>query len=189
MNLLNKRPEVLTDEAEPADLIAALRGNGALDARQVAILDHVLRQWTLRQLQRSEDSDGLLELDELVFLATERLPSDLPDADRARLRWQAFRDLLESRRLAARHAGGDRARELHHAGTVLALLRDGARPQAEFSKELGVSAARVSQILSVMEEGGLIQRHRKGRENLVEAVGVPERPRPVRGMDLFSQAA
>lgn len=184
MNWLDARPEAIVDQADSSELLGALRQAKSLTPERAVALDHVLRQWTLRALARSGDPEGLLQLDELVYLAGERLDAQAPGAAELRSRWRAFRDLLESKRLAI--AGAGRASRLLHADRVLELLDRGPMTQSALSQALGVTPARVSQILAVMEEGGRIRREKKGRENLVTRAGpaAPEAratrgPRPI----------
>jgi DNA-binding MarR family transcriptional regulator len=167
MNWLDARPEAIVDQADPSELLGSLRQAKSLTPERAVALDHVLRQWTLRALARSGDPEGLLQLDELAYLASERLDGQADNTAEFRNRWRAFRDLLESKRLAIAGAQAGRASRLLHADKVLELLNSGPMAQSALRKTLGVTAARVSQILAVMEESGLIRREKKGRENLV----------------------
>src|SRR4051812_48740703 len=119
----NARPEVIVDQFDPAQLLPILRGLESVGAEVAAVLDHVLRQWTVRHLGRSADAEGLVELDELVLSGIERLSKQFPGAAALRIRWTAFRDLLESKRLTASSAGQSRASKLAHASGILEMLR------------------------------------------------------------------
>jgi DNA-binding MarR family transcriptional regulator len=85
----------------------------------------------------------------------------------SRSRWQALRDLLESRRLSIGGAHSGRAHNLLHAKPILQYLEGGEATQTELRETLKLSAARLSQVLAVMEEGGLIRRKKQGKGNLI----------------------
>ena len=178
MNWLDARPEAVVDQADPSELLGSLRQVESLTPERAVWLDHVLRQWTLRALARSGDPEGLLQLDELAYLASERLDGQADSTAALRNRWRAFRDLLESKRLAIAGAQAGRPSRLLHADKVLELLNSGPMAQSALRERLGVTAARVSQILAVMEESGLIRREKKGRENLVTRAGLDARGTP-----------
>ena len=166
MDWLSQRPEMIVDRAEPGDLLPGLRAASELSADAQKKLDFALRQWTLFALSRNADLEGVLELDDLAAVALRLLPEN-PDAATLRVRWRAFRDLLESKRLAIGSRQLGRAHNLLHSGPILQLLAAGPKSQSVLRHELGLSAARLSQVLGVMEEGGLVQRQKRGKENLV----------------------
>jgi DNA-binding transcriptional ArsR family regulator len=170
MNWLDARPEAVVGQADPSDLLSLIRKTKRLSRERADGLDHVFRQWTLRALGRPDDTDGLLELDETVYLASERLEPGMEGIETIRNRWRAFRDLLESKRLVVEAAGSGKAMRLLHAERVLELLEAGPVAQSDLLEKLAVTAPRVSQILGVMEAGGLIRRQRRGKENLVTLV-------------------
>ncbi len=199
MNWLDARPEALVGQADLSDLLALLRKTKRLSRSRAEGLDHAFRQWTVRALGRPDDMDGLLELDETVYLASERLEPKMEGLGVFRNRWRAFRDLLESKRLVLEAAGSGKAMRLLHAGKVLELLATGPIPQLDLQAKLDVTAARVSQILGVMEAGGLICRRKLGKENLVSLAeprteksaanaSTGSAARAFRGIDFLSQA-
>ena len=165
MEWLNKRPEEVVDQAEPADLLADARVRPLSDSA-LGTLDHVLRQWTLRALVRAADTEGLLTLDDLAALGLKALPGGA-EGERLRTRWQVFRDLLESKRLAIHGRESGRARQLLHSGRIVELLATGPQRQSELQAALDLSPQRLSQVLAVMEEGGLVRRERQGKEKIV----------------------
>ena len=182
--LLQEKPEYVVSRAEPGELLAELRGRGPLLPGESLTLDFVLRQWTLQALARQGDLEGLLDLHDLAGVALRLLPDDAESAT-FRTRWQAFRDLVESKRLALGSRQSGRARSLLHCQPILNLLAERPRPQSELQEHIRLSAQRLSQVLGVMEEGGLIQREKRGKEKLVflattsalRAAEVPRTPR------------
>ena len=186
MDLATSRPEALVDGSSAAEVLAAVRLVGVLGPPAILAVDFVLRQWTLAALARPSDVEGLLELDELAATAAQRLPNE-PGSAVHRHRWQAFRDLIESKRLAVRGATSGRARNLLHAQPILDHLTQGQTTQSALRAAVGLSPARLSQVLAVMEEGGLIHRRKRGKENVVSLPPRPEqaagdaapKPRPV----------
>ena len=176
MILATQRPEDIVDRTDPADLQSELRTAENLTSEAQRALDFVLRQWTLRGLSRTGDIEGLLELDDLSALAMRALPNDA-SSDAYRTRWQAFRDLLESKRLALGGRESGRARNLLHATPILEMLKAGPKPQREIQVALRLSVQRLSQVLGVMEEGGLVQRQKQGKEKVVSLASDPASPR------------
>ncbi|MSP96954.1 MAG: ArsR family transcriptional regulator [Betaproteobacteria bacterium] len=174
MDWLSQRPEFIVDRAEPGDLLPGLRAASELSTDAQKKLDYALRQWTLYALSRSADLEGVLELDDLAAVALRLLPEST-DTAVLRTRWRAFRDLLESKRLAIGSAQSGRAHKLLHASPILELLGAGPKSQTTLRHELRLSAARLSQVLGVMEEGGLIQRQKRGKENMVSVVSTTNR--------------
>ena len=170
MDWLKLRPEQLAGRTEPKDVLAELRKTQRLPPEARTLLDFALRHWIMKRLARPSDTEGVLELDDLAAIALHSLPDDEQSAP-YRARWQAFRDLLESKRLAIGGRESGRARNLLHASPILELLQHGPVPQAEVRKRLGLSAARLSQVLGVMEEGGLIARMKRGKENVLSVPG------------------
>ena len=166
MSWLNRRPEVAIARAEPGDLLAELRAATQLTPEAEHTLDAILRAWTLQALARAGDVEGLLDLDDLCGLAI-RVLSERNESAEYRTRWRAFRDLLESKRLAVGGRESGRAWNLLHCQPIRDLLAKGEMPQSRLQEELGLSPQRLSQVLGVMEEGGLIQREKRGKEKLV----------------------
>ena len=180
MNWLNLRAEDLADRAEPGDILPEMRCLHSLSADAQRTLDYALRQWTLQALSRAADLEGVLELDDLFAVAFRLLPES-GDTATLRIRWQAFRELVEAKRLAIGSAASGRARNLLHAGPILARLESGPVSQAAMREKLKLSAPRLSQVLGVMEEGGLVQRHKRGKESIIslppQAAREPGKPR------------
>ena len=188
MDWLNQRPENVVDRAEPGDLLAELRATRTLAPAALKTLDFAFCHWTLYALSRPADTEGIRDLDNLGALAMRALPEG-DEATGYRVRWSAFRDLLEAKRLAIGGAQSGRARNLLHAEPILKLLADGRVSQGVLREKLDLSPARLSQVLGVMEEGGLIQRQKRGKENLVSLAGAGflpnEAPLAHRGVGLI----
>ncbi len=185
MDWLTQRPEHLVDRADAGAVLPQVRAARELAPAAIKNLDYALRQWTMVALTRTDDVEGLLELDDLMAVGLRKLPTG-DGAAISRTRWQAFRDLLESKRLALGSAQSGRARNLLHADPILKRLQDGEVPQSVLKDELHLSAARLSQVLGVMEEGGLIRRRKRGKENFVslphDADSGQKRASPSQGM-------
>lgn len=173
LNVLNLRPEDLADTVDPSLVEEALRELRGLDDAQKDALAYALDYWIVQTIERPTDRESTLLLDRICAIAV-RLSGDEPSTAEFRVRLETFRDLLETKRqaIAARES---RQRPLQ-AKAVLAALQPGSLNQTELGQRLGLSAGRISQVLAVMEERGLIQRVRKGRESLVsipKAGGTP----------------
>lgn len=166
MDWLKLHPEDLVERAEPGDLLPQIRSMRSLSAEAQQTLNYAFCQWTLYALSRPADIEGVLELDDLFAVAL-RLLQEGGDTATLRIRWQAFRDLVDAKRLVIGSAESGRARNLLHAGPILKRLESGPVSQTALRDELKLSAPRLSQVLGVMEDGGLIQRNKRGKENFV----------------------
>lgn len=164
VNWLNQRPEDVAGSAEPAEVLSEIKKVRTLDPSAQRVVDYALAQWTLAAIARDTDIDGVIELGELAALAIRALPEN---AVVFRASWQTLHDLLESKRLAIGAGTPTRALNLLHAAPILELLKKGEMTQSELRQKLHLSAARLSQVLAVMEEGRLIRRRKQGKENLV----------------------
>jgi DNA-binding transcriptional ArsR family regulator len=199
MNILDQRPERLAETSDPADVLTALQESPALSAAQVKALDYAVSHWVTDALGRPADIEGLLLLDQLCALAVRRAGVAGPDFESRLAGW---RTLMENKRLVVQGRESGRARRLLQTQPLLGALADGTKTQAALADELGVSAGRISQLLAVLEEGGLVQRQRLGRENrvslpdVITAPAKPARPSKVvsattagttlpRGADIF----
>lgn len=180
MTLLALRPEQLVDRYEPADLDVEIRPLAAIPADKLDLTDYGLRQWTLYALSRHNDPEGLHDLDDLVLTCLRKLPEG-GAAGEYRIRWQAFRNLVESKGQALLGLASGRAVNLLHAGEILSNLQSGESSQSEMRSRLKLSAARMSQVLGVMEEGGLIVRQKRGKENWVSLSPAANSPGRYRG--------
>ncbi|MFO1495838.1 MAG: MarR family transcriptional regulator [Lysobacterales bacterium] len=164
MSLLDRHPDSLIAHHEPAEILAALRESKSLTAAQAHRLDTYLLHWSNLILHRPADREGVLELLSVSERARDQLPAGAADVDGLGIRWTAFEDLLELRRRVLQQA--NQAGKLGRQDEILALIRDHHGPirQVELTEQLKLSAGRVSQVLGLLEERGLITRRREGRE-------------------------
>lgn len=194
MKLLDLRADLLANQGDPAELLPELAAVDRLSPIQRESLDYALGYWVLQVLQRPADTDSLVLLDRLAAYAQQRSDGDTHFS--AKL--SALRDLLENKRLAVATRASQPSRQLHHAQAILGLLKSETRIlQAELTKRLQVSSGRVSQILAVMEQDGLIARERVGQVNWIVDVTAASptlkaKPTtttpsesPIRGMDVW----
>jgi DNA-binding MarR family transcriptional regulator len=167
-SLLDLRPDQLAEKHDPAELHAELRSlrGRPLTAAQAETLDYALAHWVMQAVARPTDAEGVALLDTVCALASRRAA---PEAEPHVPRWEAFRSLLENKRLAIEGQATGRAKRLLQYEPIRALLAErGPMKQIELAAELGISTARVSQVLAVIEEDGLVQRRRSGRDVWVE---------------------
>jgi hypothetical protein len=123
MDWLRRHPDDIVDFGSPGDLMPEVRGLTSLPPETARHLDYAFRHWTLVALGRTDDLDGLLEFDDLLELATAALVSS-DETARFRSRWMAFRDLLESKRLAIEGRRSRRVFDLRHTETREAWQRE-----------------------------------------------------------------
>ncbi|WP_374246971.1 hypothetical protein [Zoogloea sp.] len=170
--LLHPEPAQLSSTADTSDVLAALRQLGASDhwsERSLHTLDQLLVTWTANTAARQDDAEGIAELQRLIEYARNRTAnqSSLPPASRDR--WSALNDVLESRRYAIEGRRPERILNRAHVRTVLSLIGTGLSQPVLAEKlqdrNVEISPGRLSQLLSLMEAHGLIDRKREGREN------------------------
>jgi DNA-binding transcriptional ArsR family regulator len=166
MNLFEMRAEQLVDRKDPQDLLDRLASFPQLTSSDQEGLQHVLSHWVVRAISITGDVEGLITLDKLCALAIRASGS----AEFV-VRLSTLRSLLEIKRLAVNARGSSRANNLLHAQPILEALADGALVQSTLGEILKLSPGRVSQLLNVMEEAGLVQREKSGKENLVSRSG------------------
>lgn len=177
MNLFEMRPEQIVDRKDPQDLLERLALVRQLNSSDKEGLEHVLAHWVVRAISRTGDVDGLVTLDKLCALAI-RVGEHAPDCVEFVARLSTMRNLLETKRLAVNARASSTAHNLLHSQPILQALKNGALAQSTLRESLQLSAGRVSQLLNVMEEAGLVQREKRGKENLVRRtdVGIPCQP-------------
>ena len=168
MNPLELRPEMLADSSDPAAVLAALKPLATLEPEPAESLLYALGFWLAQTMSRAADLEEVLLLDELCALAAQRAHPP-PAGFHATL--QAWRRLLEYKRLSIEARAGARGSHLLQADAVITTLANGEITQLKLAKHLGLSAGRVSQVLAVMEQQRLITRRRQGRESLVSLAG------------------
>lgn len=157
--------------------MAAVRAQDNLSAGQLAVLDVFLNHWVLAALQRPNDREGVLELQQLCELAHDMAE---PDAQAQAFcpRLEAFGDLLEGKRRTLQAVATGVPFKLFHEDDILQTLAKGETKQADLVAQLKLSAGRVSQILGVMESKGQIVRARRGKESWVALPAVTAQATP-----------
>ena len=162
----DRNPDDLAERSEPADALAAVQAQDHLTAPQLAVLDVFLNHWVLAALQRPNDREGVLELQQLCELAHD-LAEPSPEAQAFCPRLEAFGDLLEGKRRTLQAIATGVPFKLYHEDDILQTLAQRETKQADLVAQLKLSAGRVSQILGVMESKGQIVRARRGKESWV----------------------
>ena len=137
------RPESLVDSMSPAELLDSVRGETAIAGDALTAFDFALRQWTVAALSRVDDVEGLLVLDELAATGLRKLADRPANAD-TKVRWNAFRDLLESKRLQAAGAQSGRAMHSRRAQSRHSRMRRPAPRIACAATALSTSRSRMS---------------------------------------------
>lgn len=165
-------PAQLSSITSPAEILAAVRQFGANDGwspRALQTLDHLLVVWTANTAARPDDVEGIAELQQLIDYVRHRSANrqHLPLASQSR--WEALHDVLESRRHAIAGRQPERILDRAHVRAILGLIGTGTT-QRELTaglqgRDINISSGRLSQLLSLMEAHGLIDRRREGREN------------------------
>lgn len=165
-------PAQLSSITSTAEILAAVRQLGADDdwsPRALQTLDHLLVVWTASTAARPDDIEGIAELQQLIDYVRHRSANrqHLPPASQNR--WEALHDVLESRRHAIAGRQPDRILGRAHVQAILDLIGKGTTQPELTSKlqgrDIDISPGRLSQLLSLMEAHGLIDRKREGREN------------------------
>lgn len=186
MALLDQHPDALLAQHEPEDLIKELRTAATLTPVQTKVLDAYLLHWSNLILHRAGDPEGVQELLSLCEMARDRLAQTTGDCALGH-RWSAFEDLLELRRLVLQQAPGSMVK-LSRQDEIVTLLGEAGSArmrQSELAKRLELSAGRVSQILGVLEERGVVARQRQGRDcwvSLPGPVAVRQAPAPAQSI-------
>lgn len=165
-------PAQLSSITSTAEILEAVRQFGADDGwspRALQTLDHLLVVWTANTAARPDDVEGIAELQQLIDYVRHRSANrqHLPLASQNR--WEALHDVLESRRHAIAGRQPERILERAHVRAILDLIGTGTT-QRELTaglqgRDISISSGRLSQLLSLMEAHGLIDRRREGREN------------------------
>lgn len=165
-------PAQLSSVTSTAEILAAVRQFGADDGwspRALQTLDHLLVVWTANTAARPDDVEGIAELQQLIDYVRHRSANrqHLPLASQSR--WEALHDVLESRRHAIAGRQPERILDRAHVRAILDLIGTGTT-QRELTaglqgRDINISSGRLSQLLSLMEAHGLIDRRREGREN------------------------
>lgn len=171
MNVLNLQtddPVLLVDRATPAELAAAIRRLEQWDERALETTNRLISIWSARAIARTNDREGLSELQRLIHHALKGTVGSPKLPDQFAHRWQAISDLLEARRLNLAHADPAAQLRRRHVPEILrflALAQSQETPQSALVEHLGVSTSRITQIIGPLESSGLISKRRTGRDN------------------------
>ena len=171
-NWFDRNPDDLAERSEPAEALTAVRAQDNLNAQQLAALDVFLNHWVLAVLQRPNDREGVLELQQVCELADD-LADESAAAQAFRPRLEALGDLLEGKRRTMQAVATGVPFKLFHEDAILHTLANGETKQADLVVQLKLSPGRVSQILGVMESKGQIVRARRGKESWVALPTTP----------------
>ena len=165
-------PAQLSSITSTAEILAAVRQFGANDGwspRALQTLDHLLVVWTANTAARPDDVEGIAELQQLIDYVRHRSANrqHLPLASQSR--WEALHDGLESRRHAIAGRQPERILDRAHVRAILGLIGTGTTQRERTAglqgRDINISSGRLSQLLSLMEAHGLIDRRREGRDN------------------------
>ena len=82
-------------------------------------------------------------------------------------RWGALSDAIAARHIVLADRAPERIRGLSHVAEIEELLKQGELKQGEIEARTGLKSSRLSQVLSLMEAHGMIERRSSGKEKLV----------------------
>ena len=168
-SLFDQRPERLSDQGDPEQCLEELLAMEQISAVQAETLDYALLHWIVQVVSRPGDLEAVHLLDRLIVTLSDRRKGSNHDGGemRPQVRLEVYREILDlkARFIESRQSG--RAHRLVHTRKILSLLGKGAQSPSLLAEELGVTPGRISQILAVLEEAGLVLRERLGRDSLV----------------------
>lgn len=185
--LSHPEPSALADTATPEQVLLALREMAPEDAWPdwtLRLLDYLMVVWSAEAVARPADREGIAELQTFINYALERTANAARLPDSWRQRWQAINDVLESRRMDLAGRNPDMVLGRKHVDTLLKMLEIGERSQADVSASLKmrgieITPGRLSQLLSLLEGHGLVERRRVGRENQIKLTEEGRRSLPI----------
>ncbi|MFN0070058.1 MAG: helix-turn-helix transcriptional regulator [Chloroflexota bacterium] len=161
------RAERLVDTLSLDELVDDVAQNQPLSEIAIRRLDYILGEWTAQYLAR-RDADTVAALEAGIGWLVDRpwLPAQ------AAIRWKAWYDVLEARRLALAELNPERIKNMKHISPILTYLKEhGPTSQRELTERvpgLAVSPSRLSQILHLLEGHDLIEIVKRGRENRLQ---------------------
>ena len=168
IDLVHSVPEDLADRASLAELLDAVKSVETWTERHAEVLDYLYRRHLVASLSRHSTLEDLRELDRHLAQVTNPIR-------RIRLnglgkpywdRWQAYRDLLEIRIALLRSAAPQRLAAQPRIREILErVARTPVLSQASLIHDLRLGRANATRILNLMEQNGLIERDKIGREN------------------------
>jgi DNA-binding transcriptional ArsR family regulator len=163
---------------QPEALFTAVSQLPHWDPRSLGKTDGLLIEWVSDYLARPRDREGWAELLGViqrieVIQAPEKQPEALHEAVSATYRrWDAMSDLLAARIDREDLHNSHEVAQRTHMVRLQNALNGQERRSSDVRQELGISPSRLSQLLSLAEAAGLIERRKEGRESLVSAAGI-----------------
>ena len=169
------RPEALIDYATPLELARAVETITEWTPRRLTVVDEVLSNWVADTIARPNDEEGLAALESGIARILDAPASraaginqvEPDDAPQFAQRWRAFSDAVRARHLKVEERAPERVRGMKHVSTIENLIRSGAAKQSEIQSKMQLTPSRLSQVLSLMESNGLIERRSEGKEKIV----------------------
>lgn len=207
IDLDKQRPEAIIDSAEPLDLARAVEALDAWTPRHLLVIDDVLANWVPDTIARPNDAEGLVNLESAIARILDSAAAraaglrDLEAGSAADFaqRWRGFADTVRARHMTLEARAPERIRQLKHVSDIEASVIAGTFKQSDIQKQTGLSASRLSQVLTLMESNGMLERQSVGKER---HLSIPQRvsprtaptafqaaPHMARGASWFSQKA
>ena len=175
IDLDQARPENIEDDVSPLALAAAVETLENWNERRLAVVDEVLTNWASDAISRPDDREGLVDLQSAIgriLHAKASQAAGLTELDPTEPatyanRWSGYYDAIAARRVVLAERNPDRVRGKMHVADIEAQLAHGEIKQSEIQANIGLTASRLSQVLSLMEAHGMIARSVNGKEKLV----------------------
>jgi hypothetical protein len=172
-------PNRLLVECEPEDLFRAVKALPTWTSRALAVAQSALAYWAGNAIASPGNREGIGELRSLIrrlqaVQPLARQDSSLDVAARYH-HWSGMVAVLEARAHQMDYHDDAEIESRAHMKELRNLLQaanasEGLSTQA-LQERLGLSAARLSQVLALAEAAGLIQRRKVRREKLVSVAG------------------
>ena len=174
-NLDQVRPEALIDKFDPIDLARAVEALDAWTPRRIGVVDDVLSNWVPDAIARPNDVEGLAALQSGILriidasasrkeAGIEHEPATTKDFVQ---RWNGYADAIAARHLKLEERAPERIRKLKHVAEIEAMLADGPIEQSDIQRQVSLTPSRLSQVLSLMESNGMIERESVGKKKRV----------------------
>ena len=175
LDLDTLRAETLIDNADPVRLAQSIEALDAWTSRRLMVVDDVLTNWVADCIARPNDSEGLANLESCIARALDSpatRAAGLRDAQPQAAsdfvqRWRGFAEAVRSRHMKIDQRAPERIRTLKHVAEIESMLLDGTMEQSEIQLKVSLTPSRLSQVLSLMESNGLIERRSVGKKKLV----------------------
>lgn len=175
-DLLNHpAPGKLVTSASPEDVVDALRLLAADDPWNdwtLRLLDRLFVVWSVAAIVRRNDTQGIADLQAAIDYACTRTRNSATLPETWRQRWLIVSDMLEARRQDLKGRDPKQAMSRKHVDRLLGLLSTDETAQADLAQALAkqgveLTDGRLSQLISLMEGHGLVEKRKDGRENRV----------------------